>query len=116
MALIQGDIRQHDLRIYHPCPTTPKSCPTPLISYKPYHLELTTLTMTRANPMYLIVAGSHPHAFLHDRRMIGRDMNTEWGKLNWTDESPTQVMSPLYLLIVVCSSILSPRKTSDFTA
>ena len=90
-----GDIRHHDLRISHPCPTSPKSCPPPLISYRPYHIELTTLTMTKANPMYLIVGGSHPHAFLHDRRMISRDLNKEWGTaLVWNADSPTQVRHP----------------------
>jgi len=94
MSLIAGDIRHHDLRISHPCPSSPKSCPPPLISYRPYRVELTALTMAKANPMYLIVGGSHPHAFLHDRRMIGRDMKAEWGSLAWTNDTPTQVVSP----------------------
>ena len=86
-----GDIRHHDLRISHPCPTNPRSCPPPLISYRPYGIELTTLTMTKSNPMYLILGGSHPHAFLHDRRMVGRDMQNEWGSISWNSETTTQV-------------------------
>jgi hypothetical protein len=93
IVLTVGDVRHHDLRISHPCPTTPRSCPPPLISYKQYHIELTTLTMTKANPMYLIVGGSHPHAFLHDRRMIGRDMQNEWGNISWNSEATTQVLA-----------------------
>lgn len=89
-----GDIRHHDLRISHPCPTNPRSCPPPLISYRPYQIELTTLTMTKANPMYLILGGSHPHAFLHDRRMTGRDMTKEWGTLQWNSDAATQVLTP----------------------
>jgi hypothetical protein len=92
-----GDIRHHDLRISHPCPTTPRSCPDPLISYKTYQIELTTLTMTKANPMYLIVGGSHPHAFLHDRRMLGRDIKNEWGDMSWNTVTPTQVQTLSYL-------------------
>jgi nuclear receptor interaction protein len=91
-SLIAGDIRHHDLRISHPCPASPRNCPPPLISYKPYNIELTTLTMTKANPMYLVVGGSHPHAFLHDRRMVGRDMQSEWGNISWNSETTTQVL------------------------
>jgi nuclear receptor interaction protein len=91
-----GDVRHHDLRISHPCPTSPKSCPPPLISYRPYQIELTTLTMTKANPMYLIVGGSHSHAFLHDRRMIGRDLQAEWGTLPYNASAPTQVSHTLF--------------------
>ena len=90
-----GDIRHHDLRISHPCPATPRSCPAPLISYRPYHIELTTITMTKANPMYLIVGGSHPHAFLHDRRMIGRNLQNEWGSISYKPDTATQVFLPL---------------------
>jgi nuclear receptor interaction protein len=49
--------------------------------------------MTKANPMYLILGGSHPHAFLHDRRMMGRDLNREWGSINWESDAAPQVFS-----------------------
>lgn len=110
-----GDVRHHDLRSSHPCPASPRSCPAPLISYKPYHIELTTLTMTKANPMYLIVGGSHPHAFLHDRRMVGRDLKNEWGSISWNSDTPTQVVLSLAMLIPVCPPILSSWEASDFT-
>lgn len=90
-VLMSGDIRHHDLRITHPCPTSPRQCPKPLISYRPDEIELTTLTMAKSNPTYLIVGGSHPHAFLHDRRMIGRDLQQEWGNLSWNADVATQV-------------------------
>jgi hypothetical protein len=48
--------------------------------------------------MYLIVGGSHPHAFLHDRRMIGRDMQREWGTLNYRSDAPTQVYHNMNVL------------------
>jgi DDB1- and CUL4-associated factor 6 len=89
--LMKGDVRHHDLRISHACPTSPRSCPPPLISYRAYNIELTTLTMAKANPTYLLLGGSHPHAFLHDRRMIGRDIQNEWGSLDWKSDSATQV-------------------------
>jgi hypothetical protein len=107
-----GDVRHHDLRISHPCPAAPRSCPAPLISYRPYHIELATLTMTKANPMYLIVGGSHPHAFLHDRRMIGRNIQNEWGSVSYKPDTATQVVPLLKALTPVCSSILSEWKTS----
>src|SRR5215471_6538994 len=111
-----GDIRHHDLRISHPCPATPRSCPAPLISYRPYHIELATLTMAKANPMYLIVAGSHPHAFLHDRRMIGRNLQNEWGSISYKPDTATQVVLPRrQFLIPVRSSILSRREASSRT-
>src|SRR5438046_9756990 len=113
--LTTGDFRHHDLLISLPCPPPPRSCPAPLISYRPYHIELTTLTMTKANPMYLIVGGSHPHAFLHDRRMIGRNLQNEWGSISYKPDTATQVVLFPSLLIPVCSSILSAWETSNST-
>jgi DDB1- and CUL4-associated factor 6 len=114
--LTEGDIRHHDLRSSHPCTSSQRRCPAPLISYKPYHIELTTLTMTKANPIYLIIGGSHPHAFLHDRRMIGRDLKNEWGNVSWNSDTPTQVVFfPGSMLIPVCPSILSKRNTTNKT-
>jgi hypothetical protein len=111
-CLIAGDIRHHDLRISHPCPASPRNCPPPLISYKPYNIELTTLTMTKANPMYLIVGGSHPHVFLHDRRMVGRDMQSEWGNISWNSETTTQVL-PVSKFISDCSVSVDSRHTEN---
>jgi len=95
VVLTTGDVRHHDLRISHSCPAHPRTCPPPLISYRHYDIELTTLTMTKANPMYLIVGGSHPHAFLHDRRMVGRDLQREWGNMSYKVEDATQACSYL---------------------
>lgn len=41
--------------------------------------------------MYLIIGGTHPHAFLHDRRMVGRDLQREWGNTSYKVEDATQV-------------------------
>ena len=57
--------------------------------------------MTKANPMYLILGGSHPHAFLHDRRMIGRDLQSEWGTIPYNETAPTQVPSPSILSLTL---------------
>src|SRR5277367_2971528 len=66
--------------------------------------------MTKANPMYLIVGGSHPHAFLHDRRMVGRDMQSEWGNISWNSETTTQVL-PVSKFISDCSVSVDSRHT-----
>jgi nuclear receptor interaction protein len=58
--------------------------------------------MAKANPMYLIVGGAHPHAFLHDRRMVGRDLRQEWGNLSWKADVDTQVPGPS-LGVINCS-------------
>ena len=83
-----GEVRQWDLRqpsSAYPPPragrnTTDTSVPPPLISYKRYNLDLNTISCSASQPHYIILGGAHLHAFLHDRRMTGRDKLQEAGK------------------------------------
>lgn len=53
--------------------------PPPLISYKKYQLDLNTISCSSSQPHYIALGGAHLHCFLHDRRMLGRDLQTERG-------------------------------------
>lgn len=53
--------------------------PPPLISYKRYHLDLNTISCSASQPHYIALGGAHLHCFLHDRRMLGRDLLEERG-------------------------------------
>ncbi|KAJ5574464.1 hypothetical protein N7450_008363 [Penicillium hetheringtonii] len=53
--------------------------PPPLISYKKYGLDLNTISCSPSQPHYIALGGAHMHCFLHDRRMLGRDMAAERG-------------------------------------
>ena len=52
----------------------------PLISYKKHRIELNTISCSVGQPHYIALGGSHQHCFLHDRRMLGRDVSTERGQ------------------------------------
>ncbi|KZF25058.1 WD40 repeat-like protein [Xylona heveae TC161] len=56
------------------------SIPPPLISYKDYHLDLNTISCSASQPHYIALGGAHLHCFLHDRRMLGRDLFREHGR------------------------------------
>ncbi|EMC94346.1 hypothetical protein BAUCODRAFT_73625 [Baudoinia panamericana UAMH 10762] len=84
-----GEVRQWDLRqpsSAYPPPrsrhsTEPdSSVPPPLISYKRYNLDLNSISCSPSQPHYIALGGAHLHAFLHDRRMTGRDRLREAGK------------------------------------
>ncbi|KAJ6005173.1 hypothetical protein N7451_003117 [Penicillium sp. IBT 35674x] len=53
--------------------------PPPLISYKNFNLDLNTISCSPSQPHYIALGGAHVHCFLHDRRMLGRDIVTERG-------------------------------------
>lgn len=53
--------------------------PPPLISYKRFHLDLNTISCSSSQPHYIALGGAHLHCFLHDRRMLGRDIEAEKG-------------------------------------
>ncbi|KAF2438781.1 WD40 repeat-like protein [Karstenula rhodostoma CBS 690.94] len=89
-----GDVRQWDVRqpsrVYPPqrdsmMPSwaagsdASDSVPPPLISYSRYHLDLNTVSCSPSQPHYIALGGAHLHCFLHDRRMLGRDMFRERG-------------------------------------
>ena len=54
--------------------------PPPLISYKRFNLDLNTISCSPSQPHYIALGGAHLHCFLHDRRMLGRDIEEEQGK------------------------------------
>ncbi|KAL2813614.1 hypothetical protein BDW59DRAFT_176687 [Aspergillus cavernicola] len=91
-----GEVRQWDLRL--PSSAYPKprggllymnqrfgqghddsNVPPPLISYKRHRLDLNTISCSPSQPHYIALGGAHPYAFLHDRRMLGRDLSAEGG-------------------------------------
>lgn len=53
--------------------------PPPLISYKRCQLDLNTISCSSSQPHYIALGGAHLHCFLHDRRMLGRDLQAERG-------------------------------------
>lgn len=91
-----GEVRQWDLRqpsSAYPPPRGGKgfmrtrrggnhdnsNVPPPLISYARYHLDLNTISCSASQPHYIALGGAHLHCFLHDRRMLGRDLLHERG-------------------------------------
>ena len=93
-----GEVRQWDLRqpsSAYPAPRggqgfmtyrpgvhhDDSNVPPPLISYKRYHLDLNTLSCAASQPHYIAMGGAHLHCFLHDRRMVGRDLLAERGQM-----------------------------------
>ena len=93
-----GEVRQWDLRqpsLAYPPPAGGRGflaarrspadaaaaadVPPPLISYARYHLDLNTISCSAAQPHYIALGGAHLHCFLHDRRMLGRDLVRERG-------------------------------------
>ena len=92
-----GEVRQWDLR--QPSSTYPSpiggqgfmsyrrgdehdagNVPPPLISYKNYALDLNSISCSGSQPQYIALGGAHLHCFLHDRRMLGRDIAAERGQ------------------------------------
>jgi DDB1- and CUL4-associated factor 6 len=94
-----GEVRQWDLRqpsSFYPPPRNARrwgrfsgqaldddesgnNVPPPLISYKKYALDINSISCSGSQPHYIALGGAHLHCFLHDRRMIGRDLDTEKG-------------------------------------
>ncbi|KAF7506982.1 hypothetical protein GJ744_011113 [Endocarpon pusillum] len=92
-----GEVRQWDLR--QPSSTYPPprggqgfrslrqgrvhdagNVPPPLISYKMWSLDLNSISVAASQPYYIALGGTHAHCFLHDRRMLGRDLAAERGR------------------------------------
>lgn len=101
-----GEVRQWDLRLpssAYPAPRGGQSflrhgeqyarsnVPPPLISYKRYKLDLNSISCSGSQPHYIALGGAHLHCFLHDRRMLGRDIMEEQGRL--LSASPADSMS-----------------------
>lgn len=92
-----GEVRQWDLRMpssAYPAPRGGRryarfhggtdegsdNVPPPLISYKKYALDLNSITCASSQPQYIALGGAHLHCFLHDRRMLGRNLAEEAGR------------------------------------
>lgn len=93
-----GDVRQFDMRqpsqphfsASNPIAVWPgtnhnssdnlSNSPPPLISYRRYGVQLDALSCSPSKPQYIALGGTHNHCFLHDRRMVGRDMDGERGR------------------------------------
>ncbi|KAF3484151.1 wd and tetratricopeptide repeat protein [Arthroderma uncinatum] len=92
-----GEVRQWDLRQPSSAYPSPRggqgfmafrpglrhddsNVPPPLISYKRYNLDLNTISCSPTQPHYIALGGAHLHCFLHDRRMLGRDLQEERGQ------------------------------------
>lgn len=90
-----GEVRQWDLRQPSSAYPPPRggrgymaraaddddasNVPPPLISYKRFRLDLNTISCSASQPHYIALGGAHLHCFLHDRRMLGRDVYKERG-------------------------------------
>ena len=97
-----GEVRQWDLRQPSSAYPAPRSrfasrrggddesgnVPPPLISYKSYGLDLNSISCSSSQPQYIALGGAHLHCFLHDRRMVGRDLITERGKQSGLSPQP----------------------------
>ncbi len=100
-----GEVRQWDLRQPSSAYPPPRSgrglralrgpnsvdddnVPPPLISYKRYRLDLNTISCSASQPHYIALGGAHLHCFLHDRRMLGRDVGRERGASNGRRPDP----------------------------
>ncbi|KAJ5179129.1 hypothetical protein N7492_002339 [Penicillium capsulatum] len=97
-----GEVRQWDLRqpsSAYPAPRggqgfmayrpglahDDSNVPPPLISYKKFNIDLNTISCSPSQPHYIALGGAHMHCFLHDRRMLGRNLMTEKGTPDrWT--------------------------------
>jgi len=94
-----GEVRQWDLRQPSSAYPSPRggqgfmayrpgldhddsNVPPPLISYKKFSLDLNTISCSPTQPHYIALGGAHLHCFLHDRRMLGRDLSAEKGSPN----------------------------------
>jgi DDB1- and CUL4-associated factor 6 len=90
-----GEVRQWDLRqpssaypaprggqgfMRYGRPHDDDNVPPPLISYKKFSLDLNSISCSANQPYYIVLGGTHLHAFLHDRRMLGRDVTAERGQ------------------------------------
>ncbi|KAH8553563.1 WD40-repeat-containing domain protein [Umbelopsis sp. PMI_123] len=52
-------------------PDAPEGCPSPLLNYYPYDIDINTISLNKLRPEYFAVGGMDTYIYLHDRRMIG---------------------------------------------
>ncbi|OJD13295.1 hypothetical protein AJ78_06237 [Emergomyces pasteurianus Ep9510] len=100
-----GEVRQWDLRqpsSAYPLPRggqgfmayrpglnhDDSNVPPALISYKRYHIDLNSISCSSSQPQYIALGGAHLHCFLHDRRMLRRDLLEERGQMGSLSPGP----------------------------
>lgn len=83
--------------------------PPPLISYKKYSLDLNTISCSPSQPHYIALGGAHMHCFLHDRRMLGRDILAERGTPNGSTPSVGSVEDEMMGKATRCVRRFAPR-------
>jgi nuclear receptor interaction protein len=86
--------------------------PAPLISYKQFHLDLNTISCSASQPQYIALGGGHLHCFLHDRRMIGRDLLAERGQINGSTPSAGSVEDEIMSKATRCVRRFAPKGQS----
>ena len=124
-----GEVRQFDLRLpssaYPPRVNSRTAvfntrnqaiggAPPPLISYKRYHLDLSSISCSASQPHYILLGGAHLHCFLHDRRMLGRDLLQERGSR--TDSDMGTATRCVRRFAPNGKSTMSPRDSGHVTA
>lgn len=83
--------------------------PPPLITYKRYGLDLNTISCSPSQPHYIALGGAHMHSFLHDRRMLGRDMAAERGNPSISTPSAGSVADDNMAKATRCVRRFAPR-------
>lgn len=57
----------------HPLPRSDilrDGCPSPIVDYSKYNIELNSMTINKIFPHYFAIAGMNDYIYLHDRRML----------------------------------------------
>lgn len=83
--------------------------PPPLISYKRYSLDLNTISCSPSQPHYIALGGAHMHSFLHDRRMLGRDIAAEQGSPSVSTPSAGSAADEMMGRATRCVRRFAPR-------
>lgn len=83
--------------------------PPPLISYKRFRLDLNTISCSPSQPHYIALGGAHMHCFLHDRRMLGRDLLAERGSPGLSTSSAASFDDELMGRATRCVRRFAPR-------
>lgn len=83
--------------------------PPPLISYKKFRLDLNTISCSPSQPHYIALGGAHMHCFLHDRRMLGRDLLAERGSPSLSTPSAASLDDEMMGKATRCVRRFAPR-------
>ncbi|OAX80682.1 hypothetical protein ACJ72_04977 [Emergomyces africanus] len=128
-----GEVRQWDLRqpsSAYPLPRggqgfmayrpglnhDDSNVPPPLISYKRYHIDLNSISCSSSQPQYIALGGAHLHCFLHDRRMLRRDLLEERGQLGSLSPGPWSIDDESMSQATRCVRRFAPNGQERFRA